>query len=126
MRFKSVAAFAVIAVLPASCASGSSKSASIRKSMSIGKSVVSPTRNETVQAYAERVLTNSFNSPLAGQAQGGNLAVGELKVCIPAQAKTQVVRASDYELLLANGKHIAATTGAVSPALPDGRVSPGS
>jgi len=122
MQLKTLATFAAIAVLLVGCSSGSSNP------VSIGKSVVSPTRNETVQAFAEQVLTqSSSNSSRQGVATVVvTVAVGALKVCIPAQAKTQVVRASDYELLLANGKHIAGTTGPVSPPLLDGRVSPGS
>lgn len=125
MHFKTLATFAAIIVLLGGC--GSSTSEAIGKpSVSIGKSVASPTRNETVQAYAERVLAQSFDGPLADEAQVGDLAIGALKVCIPARAKAQLVRASDYELVLANGERITATTGAISPAFPDRRVSPGS
>ena len=126
MRSKGLSIIAAIAVLLVGCSSGSSRSEPVAKPpVSIGKSVVSPTRNETVEAYAERVLTQSLNSPLVGAAQAGDLSVGQLKVCIPAQAKAQVVRASDYVLVLANGKRIIATTGAVSPTVSGGRVSPG-
>jgi len=125
MPFKTLATFAAIVVLLVGC--GSSTSEAIGKPpVSIGKSVLSPTRNETVQEYAERVLAQSLSSPLQGAAIAGDLAVGVLKVCIPAHANPQIVRASDYELLLANGQRIAATTGAVGRTLPDGRVGSGS
>lgn len=118
MQSSPLITIAAIAALLVGCGSGASTPRSLAP-VSIGTTVVSQTRSETIRAYAERVLPQSFAS------QVGDLAVGDLKVCVPSDSKTQLVRASDYLLVLADGERIAATTGAIRPALPDGQVQPG-
>jgi hypothetical protein len=125
VRSKALTTIAAVAALLAGCDSGASTPRSLSP-VPVGKTVVSQTRNETVRAYAESVLPQSFNSPLQGEAQGGDLAVGDVKVCVPAAAEAQPVRANDYQLLLADGKRITATTGAIHPPVPDGLVRGGS
>jgi hypothetical protein len=115
---------AAVAALLAGCDSAASTPRSLSP-VPVGKTVVSQTRAETVRAYAERVLPQSLNSPLQGVAGAGELAVGDVKVCVPAGAEAQSIRTSDYELLLAGGKRIAATTGAIRPPFPEGRVRAG-
>ena len=103
----------IVAIL-VGCSSGSSKP------LRIGAPSTSSGRTETVYSYAERVLGQSFT------ALPGNLVVAGVKVCASKQAKSsKPVRTSDYELVLANGDHVAAAKDAISPRLKDGPVRAG-
>jgi hypothetical protein len=77
-------------------------------------------RNESIETYAERVLPQSFKT------QVGDLAVAEVKICIPVDAKSgQSVRAGDFTLVLPNHQRVTGTTGAISPIVRSGRLAPG-
>jgi hypothetical protein len=114
MKVRAVGSAAVIVATLVGCSSGSSKP------LRIGSPSTSSGRTETVYSYAERVLGQSFT------ALPGDLAVAGVKVCVSKQAKSsKPVRISDYQLILANGDHVAPTTDAISPRLNDGPVRAG-
>jgi hypothetical protein len=90
-----------------------------------GSSSPKPSLPESVSDYAERVLPQTLGT-LQGEGEAGHLAVGKVEMCTAAtSAAPRILRAGDFQLVLANGRHIVASTGAISPALHDGPVRAG-
>jgi hypothetical protein len=91
----------------------------VSKPRRIGATVTSSDRVETISSYAERVLGQSFSD------LPGDRIIARLEVCAPRNGQPLLVRVRDYQLVLSDGRHVSATTGAVAPRLPDGRVRSG-